>query len=159
MQAESRQTTGGAVRVLVVSSAGRVWALPLACLRETMRPLPLEPIQGAAECVLGLSMIRGNAVPVVDLALLLGGESGPHARYVSLKTGDREVALAVSGVLGILDLAPSSLAELPLLCRSARSEQIETLARKDEQLLLVLNTARLLPDRLWQELGAEKAEQ
>jgi purine-binding chemotaxis protein CheW len=143
----------------MVASAGRICALPMAHVRETMRPLPVERFPGAPEFVLGLSMIRGANVPVVDLALLLGAEQPERSarRYVTLKSGERDVALSVADVLGVRALESSSLSRLPPLVDSARSDMIEALGTLDAQLLRVLRAASVLSEAAWAALSASKA--
>jgi purine-binding chemotaxis protein CheW len=144
--------------VLVVTGGGRSWALPLLGLRETMRALPLEPLQGAPEWLLGLSVIRGAAVPVIDLCALLGGTTGLSRRYVTLRSGERDVALAVTEVRGVLELESEELAALPTLVESSSSGAIEAVGLTDAGLLPVLNTTRLVPSELWDRLRASGAE-
>ena len=63
-------------QVLLVRCGESLCALPLAGVLEIMRPLPCEPVQNAPEFVLGMSLIRGAFVPVVDLAALVTGARG-----------------------------------------------------------------------------------
>ncbi len=124
----------------------RLCALPLSCVLETLRPLPVEPLTGAPAHVLGIALIRGVVQPVVDLARLLGEQDAQASRYVTLLVGERRVALAVGQVLGTRDLSRRDLQALPPLLREAGRESIAALGRLDAELLLVLDGARLLPD-------------
>jgi purine-binding chemotaxis protein CheW len=139
------------LRVLVVASAGQFCALPVTHVRETMRPLPVERFSGAPTFVLGLSVIRGATVPVVDLALLLGAERARSngERYVTLKLDDRVVALSVGEVLGIRDLAARELSALPTLVDNAHTAVIAALTKLDTRLLRVLGAASVLPELSW----------
>jgi purine-binding chemotaxis protein CheW len=135
--------------VLFVRTASLICAIPLAHVAETMRPLPMEPAAGAPPFVLGLSVIRGQPVPVVDLGSLLGDHAARPARWVTLRVGARRVALAVDAVVGAHHLGSATLEELPPLLRDAHSGRVESLGALDSQLLLVLRTTRLLPEDLW----------
>lgn len=125
-------------------------ALPLAHVVEIMRPLPLLPLPGAVPCVLGMAVVRGSAVPVVDVRILLGAPRG-HAprRFVALSLGARRAVLAVDGVAGVVRLDLSSLAELPPLAGAIAADVIAAIATLDAALLLVLRTARLVPEAAW----------
>src|SRR5688572_15607941 len=59
---------------LICRVSTRVCALPLDAVVETMRPLVVEPVAGAPGFVSGLSIVRGEPIPVVDAARLLGTE-------------------------------------------------------------------------------------
>lgn len=132
---------------LLVGVLGRVYALPIADVIETMRPLPIEPIAEGPPFVRGLSIVRGEAVPVVDLAGLLDERAGPPAeRWVLVRAGDRRVALAVERVIGLGRLDPGELSALPPLLREAHGERVRQVGRLDAALLMVLEAARLAPE-------------
>jgi purine-binding chemotaxis protein CheW len=128
--------------------------LPLAQVAETMRPLPITALPGMPPSVLGVSLIRGHPTPVVDAARLLDGERLDATRLVLLKTGERRVALLVDDVSGIRSFPPDSVHELPPLIDDSNSGLISALGRADAGLLLVLRTARLVPEETWAELDA-----
>jgi purine-binding chemotaxis protein CheW len=141
--------------LLSVHAGGHRAGLPLASVREIMRPLPIAGVAGAPAFVLGLSLIRGVSVPVVDLGALLGeaSERKSFTRFVRLELGTRSVALAVQAVSGVVEVAPASLGAMPPLLSRAASTLVETLALHDSELLLVLATGRLVA-----ELPALQAE-
>lgn len=141
--------------LLSVHAGGHHAGIPLASVREIMRPLPITSVAGAPPFVLGLAVIRGVSIAVVDLGALLGeaGERMPFGRFVRLELGARSVALAVQAVTGLVEVTPASLAAMPPLLSRAAGKLVETLALEDGELLLVLETARLVA-----ELPALQAE-
>ncbi|HEX7670975.1 MAG TPA: chemotaxis protein CheW [Polyangiaceae bacterium] len=131
-------------------------ALPLSHVVETMRPLRLDPFAGMPAFVVGISLIRGDAVPVVDPGVLLGLGDPPRAtRFVVLRTGPRRVALAVEVVIGVRELMHSSLKELPPLMSRTTAELVTALSTLDAELLLVLHATRVLPESVWQAISTE----
>lgn len=143
--------------VLLVRTRTCVAALPLPSVVETLRPLPTEPVAGMPAFVRGVAVVRGGPTPVIDLAALLsGGAFAPDpevARFVTLRVGERRVALAVAAVLGVGGLDESTLHSLPPLLGAACGEFVEALGAHDAQLLLVLRAARLLPEEVWRALA------
>lgn len=132
---------------------GQLCALPLDCVAEIMRPLPVTSLAGTPSFVSGMSVIRGHAIPVVDAGALLGsGEAPAPARFVTLKVDGRQVALAVEQVVGIRGLAAESLHGLPQLLSEVGSELVESIGMLDREFLLVLRTARIVPDSVWASL-------
>jgi purine-binding chemotaxis protein CheW len=123
--------------------------LPIDQVVETMRPLPAERLSGAPDFVRGVSVIRGVAVPVVDVGRLVAGEASRAERFVIVRAAQRTVALAVDRVDGLCTLPPESFHALPPLLRSSRAEIIEAIGRLDRELLLMLRGAHLLPDDVW----------
>lgn len=149
-------TAAAATQVVVVTVGSRTCAIPIRSVRETMRPLPIERVAGVPQFILGLSVIRGAAVPVVSLGALLSDRTSSAApsRFVTLELAGRSVALAVDGVVGVRHLDATMLEQMPALLQDADNQLVDALATKDEQLLVVLHTARLIPAAVWDTLGA-----
>lgn len=109
-----------------------------------MRPLPIAPLAAPVAQVLGLALIRGSSLPVVDLAALLGLQGVTPQRFVVIAVAERHVALAVSAVLGLRPMPATE--SLPPLTREAPNELIAAIGWLDAELLMVLDSARLMPE-------------
>jgi len=133
---------------LVCRVEARLCALPLEHAVETMRPLAVEPVVGAPPFVRGLAVVRGEPLPVVDAARLLGLQEGPIGRFVTVAVGVRRVALAVDAVVGVRRFPPGSLRALPPLLHEAAGDVVDAIGLLDSALLLVLRSARLLHDEV-----------
>jgi purine-binding chemotaxis protein CheW len=152
-------------RFLLCRIGSRIGALALKDVRETMRPLPIEPLPGMPPFVLGVAIVRGFPAPIVDAARLLKPLespappriSPPTARFVSLKLAGRTAALAVDAVLDIRGLGTGILADIPPLLRETGAEQMAAIGALDAQLLFVLEAARLVPEPVWSAIKASEA--
>ncbi len=143
--------------VLLVRAGGQTCALDLSHVVEIMRPLPVRAVAGAPDMVRGLATIRGVPLPVVALDKILLPADAPASvadtpRFVVLRTGARQVALAVDAVLGVYDLAPSLTGVIPPLVQHAAGEVIEAIGALDSELLMVLNAGRIVPGEAWRSL-------
>ncbi|MEP7051404.1 MAG: chemotaxis protein CheW [Pseudomonadota bacterium] len=126
-----------------------VCGLPLLHVIETMRPLALSPFEGMPPFVSGLSVIRGVPVPVVDLGRLLANErSAKRERWVLARAEGRQVALAVERVIGLCSLPAPALSALPSLLGEASAEFVSRVGSLDARLLIVLESARVLPESI-----------
>jgi purine-binding chemotaxis protein CheW len=136
---------------LICRVGARLCALPLEHVVETMRPLPAEPLPGVPGFIRGVSVIRGEATPVVDAAVLLGAENAhpQPGRLVTVRIGDRRVALAVDAVLGVQAIPDESVHDLVPLLKQASTEVISAIGMLDADLLLVLQSAQLVPEPVW----------
>jgi purine-binding chemotaxis protein CheW len=108
-----------------------------------MRPGRVDRVEAAPAYLAGVAVIRGETVPVLDAALLLGAEASPVTRFVVLRVGERRVALAVGEVVGTRALELDELGELPPLLSGSR-ELVARLGVLDGKLLEVLESGRLL---------------
>jgi purine-binding chemotaxis protein CheW len=111
-----------------------------------MRPLPIEPVAGAPDFVLGLAIIRGAPIPVLDLLVVLAGgrRDRPIRQLVTLRLADRQVALAVDRVMGVETLDATILSDLPPLLRCSDPGVVESIGASDGELLVLLRTGRLI---------------
>ena len=147
-----RATSGGtrSERLLLVQARTRVCAVGLTHVLETMRPLPLQPVPVAPSFILGLSVIRGEPVPVVDLGGLLGFSEKPcPSRLVAVRVGDRRAALAVEAVLKIVPESTLDRRTLPPLLRGAGDKTVASISALDQDFLSILETAHLVPEEVW----------
>jgi purine-binding chemotaxis protein CheW len=139
---------------LLCGTGSFVYALPLTHVVEVMPVLRIEPVCDAPPSVRGLCIIRGTPRPVVDIGLLFGGVAGSSQRLVTVRVGTRIVALAVDRVLDVRSLALNEMAEPPPpLLREVATDMVSAIGRLDAELLLFLDTARIIPDALLERLA------
>jgi purine-binding chemotaxis protein CheW len=141
---------------LLFRLCAQLCALPVAQVVENLRPLPLHPLTDAPGFVQGLSIIRGEPLPVIDLAALFGKTRQLARRLVVVKTETRRYALCVEEVLGVREIPQETLQRLPPLLGEAERQGVQSIARLDTDLLFVLNSAHLAPEGLWNTLDKAK---
>ena len=129
---------------LVFRAGSQLCALPLADVVETMRPLPVRPLAGMPPHVLGISVVRGTPVPVIDVAELLGAGDVDTAptRFVVIRAGAGQAALATGPVVGIETL--TAVAE-----PDGQPAPVSAVAVRDSEPLLALRGAALVPEVAW----------
>ena len=132
-----------AQQLVVFRVAGEAYALPVSAVREVVgsaarRRLPSPP----APWVVGVASVRGELMPVVDLALRMGGaRPGEEAQVLVVVTHrGRTVALAVEDVDRIVEV-PGRLPRAPAYAGDAAASITEV----GEELIVVLRPAALLP--------------
>jgi purine-binding chemotaxis protein CheW len=107
---------------------------------------------------MGVAVIRGVAVPVVDVGALLGSSEPPRpTRFITLAIGERTVALAVEGIVGVRILPDDALEDLPPLLRDARLDVVDRIGTLDARLLVVLRTARIVTDAVLSALARDRS--
>lgn len=129
-------------------------AVPLQHVVEIMRPLPLQTVSGTPAFVTGAAVVRGLPTPVIDCGVLLGDVTpSRHTRWATIRHGGRVAALAFEEILGVRTLA--AIEALPHLLRG--SEALAAMASIDAELVLVLESARLVPESTWEDLAVQTA--
>jgi len=137
----------GAQPWLLCRVGARLCALPLENVVETMRPLPIEPAPHSAPFVLGVSLIRGAPVPVLDVGPMLDAGAAGRGRLVTVSIAGRLVALAVDDVLGVRTVEPGGLSPVPPLLQAA-GDMVAALGALDAELLFFLHAVRIPPEAL-----------
>jgi purine-binding chemotaxis protein CheW len=115
----------GKARCIAIEVRGALYGLPVEDVQEVMTPRPLTRVFHAPPALAGVIGLRGEVLPVLDLALLLGvgGSSTalePCIVVVREAAGQRRRAgLLADALAGLRDLpdaglsgAPSTLGEL-----------------------------------------------
>ena len=98
----------------------------------------------------GVIDYQGRVVPVVDLRRrfqLAAPSPGPQTRMLVLTTGVDLVAVVVDAVLDVRPLEDTALAAPPAFFRGLAAEYLRGLARRDGELVVVLDAERLLSSR------------
>ena len=149
---KKRMTTEVRELCLLVRVGTQLCALPLENIEETMRPQPVHAVAGAPSFVRGIAVIRGVPVPVVDAASVLGEEASRPTRFVTLRTGERRVAFAVHQVLGVTGIDRKAISDLPPLLARASVDVVSAIGTLDAEMLLVLRSAKLVPETVWTEI-------
>jgi len=141
-------------RILLIRAGALRCGFALTEVDEVMRPLAIKRMAGMPDFVHGVSIIRGEVVPVVNLGALLVGTSAIESnRLLVMRAGARKVAIAVDDVEGVADLPHERLQNLPPLLQETQADLIERIGALDRELLLVLEAARVLPESVWETLA------
>jgi len=91
-------------RLLVFRAGGESYALSMECVREVERVSRVAPVPGAPEFIRGLVNLRGEILPLLDLAALFGRKGEPPAPRLIVaqaSSADPVVALMVEELNGL----------------------------------------------------------
>ncbi len=141
---------GDALQYLIFRIGGRDYALGLLEIREIVEHEPLVPLPASSEVVLGLLNLRGRALPVLDLARILGG-SGTSTDdpgcilVVDATLGGRSVSagLLAEELCQVTRVGPDDLQEAPLAGTTDRADYLKSIVRIEKSFIPVLNLERV----------------
>jgi purine-binding chemotaxis protein CheW len=93
------------------------YALPVAQVLEVADLGELAPVPGAPPAVLGVRNLRGQVLPVLDLASVLGTAGGAHAdKLIITEEAGRRAGLAIDEVTDVGELGgPVQKTDSPFL--------------------------------------------
>ncbi|KAF1699040.1 chemotaxis protein CheW [Pseudoxanthomonas suwonensis] len=102
-----KQPAGRTSRWLRLRCGGQRYGLELLKVQEVVLPVPLLPLRGTAQAMLGVMNLRGQVVPVLDLGMHLGQTTQPDdasTRFVVLEEKGEILGLRVSAVEDVVNL-------------------------------------------------------
>jgi purine-binding chemotaxis protein CheW len=140
--------SAGSTRQLVVFSLGdEEYALPIAQVHEIIRYTEPRSVASAANGVRGVINLRGKIVPVYDLAARLGlaATGGKEANIVIVEAATGVAGVVVDDVDQVLTIDDENLEAVA----STASEAIESIAKLDDRLIVLLN-----PEGIFDPAGA-----
>ncbi len=134
------------VTIVVFDVCGYPYALDTAHVREVTAWLPPRPLPGSSTCIEGVINLRGEVIPVCDLARSLGvgtrGEPTLDTAIVVCEIDDGWVGFVVDSVRAV---HPSALSDRVESSLSQRHEAIEGIVRGlDDELVVLLRPGREL---------------
>src|SRR4051812_38969449 len=111
-------------------------------IQEILRPQPVTPVPLAPSSIRGLMSLRGQIVPVIDLAQRLGVqllEQGDNAFNVLIRTPDGPVSLLVDQIGDVVEVSQDSFEPAPDTMRSSMRALITGAYKLERKLLLTLD--------------------
>jgi purine-binding chemotaxis protein CheW len=105
------------LELFCVQMDGERYALEAALVHEVVRLPPLTPLPGMPPFLLGVCAHRGEVLPVIDLAKLMGrGEARIHqrTRIAVTRVDGMVVAFLADAVEGLTRLPPSLIEPAPV---------------------------------------------
>lgn len=129
---QARVARNDAIReYLAFQVATESYALPLAAVREILKPPPITEVPRAPREVLGIISVRGRITTVLDLRRRLGvleSEIDKHSRVLLVDSGDEIMGLLVDRVLQVHRLSEDEV-EFAAAVAGEMSEHIQGIGR------------------------------
>lgn len=116
--------------------------IPISRIQEILRPQPVTPVPLAPSTILGLMSLRGQIVPVINLAERLGvqmQDGGAEAFNVLIRTPDGPVSLLVDRVGDVVEVSSDTFEPAPDTLRSSLRPLIRGAYKLERRLLLALD--------------------
>jgi purine-binding chemotaxis protein CheW len=143
-----RLERGEAVQVVAFHLGGEMHACDVALVEEALTRQRIHPLPDMPPEMLGVVLLRGDLVPVLDVAPALGLTRGAEDRCAVLVLGVDEVRVGVAadGLDEVRDVAPESLRHTPYT-GGARDQYVLAVARLEAGLVNLIDLAELLRER------------
>lgn len=135
-------------RYLLFPLGDSMYGISIEPIRDIIEMQPVTPVPDMPAYVRGVINLRGMVIPVIDIRLRMGlAERSYDDRTCIVVVQDEAdpVGLIVDTVAEVSEI-PAERLSTPPQYRSAVGHEhyVEAIARRDEQVCMLLNTARLI---------------
>jgi len=127
------------------------YAVGIQRVKEIIEYTPVTTVPNMPEWIRGVINLRGNVVPVVDLAVRFGIEERPVTRTTCIVVVEvqQEAERTVMGVVAdavnqVIDLEPGEIAAPPDFGTRVRLEYLAGMGKREQKFALILNIDRAL---------------
>ena len=132
-------------RLVVFTMAGQSYGIPIERVQEIQQIVAFSEVPSGDSGVLGMMDLRGQVIPAVDLAHLVGVEALPHTLVTPMivcRADGRLLAFVVDAVEDVLGVPAGCVQEPPAMHELSR--KLLGVARLDQRLVYVLDVDRVI---------------
>lgn len=137
-------------RIVTFRLGPDLFAVDIAAVERVLKYEPPRGIPNVPSWIEGVIEYQGQVVPVIDLRRrfeLTEGGVGAQTRLLVFNTDAELVAVVVDAVLDVRPLPEADVAAPPAFFRGLAAAYLRGLARRDGELVVVLDANRLLSSR------------
>ena len=131
---------------------GQLYAFPIEKIQEIVILEQVTPTPQVAEHVDGVSNLRGEIIPIINLRKLMGMPARPfdsETRTIVLNVGARTMGCTVDAVTQVIRIPNQDIQEAPEALTGGRNHDISGFAKLEDCVVILLNVEQLFgPDRL-----------
>ncbi len=144
--------------------SGKEYGVEVSGMQGIENYVPLESVENAPACLKGIVTIRDEIIPVIDIKqylILPPAEVTENTKYLVLGTKNGKVACLADGISKIFQASGEDIQNFPILLESQLTEYVDYIARNGNNLVIVINPAKLLSEEEWSAIHEmiEKVEE
>jgi purine-binding chemotaxis protein CheW len=136
-------------QLVVFSIGSEEYALPIGAVHEIIRYTEPRSVASDVPWIRGVIGLRGKIIPIYDLTARMGlpVSDAEFGKIVIVETGSGQAGVVVGDVEEVLTVSGEQLEAVP----TADSQTIESIAKIDDRLVILLN-----PEGLFARQGADE---
>jgi len=123
------------------------YGVEILLVREIVAMLPITPVPGSSQTVLGVCNLRGRVIPVISLRHRFGlppGEESPHNVIIIVEHGPTLIGLAVDRVREVATFTAAQLDAPPVIGLDINGGFVKALGRNQDRVRILLDIQRVL---------------
>ena len=151
LQRARQKPTESGERVVLFSLDQEIYGMDIYTIRTLVKPQETYPAPHMPDYLIGLTNLRGDIVPVIDLRTRLGiqrKEYTEKTRFVVAEHLDDPICLIVDDVNGIEQFDGASLEPPSDVIGSVDTTFVSSIAKSEHKLVLLLDLKEILGDEI-----------
>lgn len=148
MENESANLTPGSEEHLAFEVGGQSYAVAIASVREIRGWTEPSSMPDAEAYILGVINLRGEVLPLLDLAPKLGLETpeiSERSVIIVVEIGKDTIGLLVDSVSNIIAPPTDEIKKPPETARNGESSYVSALTLVEEEIVRILNLSSMMP--------------
>lgn len=144
-----REVAADVTQVIGLRVGSEEYALRISAVQEVITAPRITRVPKSARHIKGVVNLRGNVIPVLDVAARLGiGETrmGEGSRIVAVESKGELVGLAAESVSKVTRVAESDVKPPPPLVGGIEARYLDGVARLGDRFLVFLSLERVLAE-------------
>lgn len=137
---------------------GEMFGVDVKDVQEVLMAQEVTPVPLAPAHIVGLTNLRGQILPALDLRTRLGiapRADGASSSNLVVKTAEGPVSLVVDEIGDVIELPANAWRDVPETVSPGERQFVQQIATLEERLMLRLDLGRLLDDD--GKLGGDEA--
>jgi len=138
-------------RVVVFSLGSETFGMDIHSIRTLVKPQETFPVPHMPDYLVGLTNLRGEIVPVIDLRTRLGiyqSNDTETTRFVVAEKEEGPICLVVDNVIGIEYFASDTLENPSEVIAGVNTTYLRAIGKSEERLVLLLDLDRVLGEKI-----------
>lgn len=141
--------------IVVFFLSGKEYGVEIGGMQGFENYVPMTEVSDPDGKMLGVVSIRGEMVPIINIKkclVLPPAGVTEDTKYVILRTSNGKVGFVVDGVSQILRIEGDDIQEFPRLLQGKETKYVNFIARKEMNLVLVINPEGILTEKEWKNI-------
>jgi chemotaxis signal transduction protein/chemotaxis regulatin CheY-phosphate phosphatase CheZ len=118
------------------------FTVPILKVQEIINRPPITKLPQATHWIEGITNLRGRIIPIVDLKKAMGMDGASGEKIVVLSNGRITFGILVDSITGVISLEDT---EIEPASEFNTSDIVTGIAKRDDRLLVLLDTKKLIP--------------
>ncbi|MBZ7987209.1 chemotaxis protein CheW [Campylobacter canadensis] len=122
------------------------YAIPILSIQEIIKPIEYTRVPSVPDYVLGVFNMRGNVIPLIDLAKRFGLGSSKHTahtRYIVLKGEEGNIGFVIDKLTEAIKIKESNIDQPPETLLKEKG-MIDGIGKQENSILTILKVEALM---------------